>query len=88
MPPAIDAMTKIETVLFVCIHNSARSQMVEAFVNMRHGDRLRAFSAGLEAGALNPIVVEAMLEAGADISQNRSKSEHDPDIRSHEYDYG
>jgi arsenate reductase len=64
-------MTSIETVLFVCIHNSARSQMAEAFVNVRYRDRLRAFSAGLEAGTLNPTVVEAMRDVGADISKNR-----------------
>jgi arsenate reductase len=74
-------------VLFVCIHNSARSQMAEAFVNARHGDRLRAYSAGIEAGTLNPVVVEAMREAGIDIAGNRSKSVDDADIRSRTYDY-
>lgn len=74
------------TVLFVCIHNSARSQMAEAFVNA--GDSgLRAYSAGLEAGVLNPVVVEAMREVGIDISGNRSKSVDDADIRSRDYDY-
>jgi arsenate reductase len=75
------------TVLFVCIHNSARSQMAEGFVNARYGDRLRAYSAGLEAGRLNPIVVAAMGEAGIDISDNRSKSVNDAEIRSRDYDY-
>jgi arsenate reductase len=75
------------TVLFVCIHNSARSQMAEAFVNARHGDRLRAYSAGLEAASLNPVVVEAMHEIGLDLSGNRAKSVNDSDIRSREYDY-
>jgi arsenate reductase len=50
----------LETVLFVCVHNSARSQMAEGFVNARYGERLRAHSAGLEAGALNAVVVDAM----------------------------
>jgi arsenate reductase len=77
----------LETVLFVCIHNSARSQIAEGFVNARHGDRLRAFSAGLEAGTLNPVVVEVMQDAGVDIAAKRSKSVNDPDIRSREYDY-
>jgi arsenate reductase len=76
-----------QTVLFVCIHNSARSQMAEAFVNARHGDRLRAYSAGLEAGALNRVVVHAMRELGMDISGNRSKSVNDDDIQSREYDF-
>ena len=60
-------------VLFVCIHNSARSQMAEAFLNGICGHEFEAYSAGLEAGKLNPVVVEAMAEAGYDISQNRTK---------------
>ena len=75
-----------QTVLFVCIHNSARSQMAEAFVNARYGDRFRAYSAGLEAGRLNPAVVEVMHELGIDIAGNRTKSVADPEIRSRSYD--
>jgi len=44
-------------VLFVCIHNSARSQMAEAFLNQRCSDELEAPSAGLEPTAINPLVV-------------------------------
>jgi len=66
-------MTK-ENILFVCIHNSARSQMAEAFVNQICGHQFEAHSAGLEPGKLNPIVVEAMREIGIDISGNRTKS--------------
>ncbi|HEX3466282.1 MAG TPA: arsenate reductase ArsC [Candidatus Elarobacter sp.] len=77
----------LPSVLFVCIHNSARSQMAEAFVNERYGNRLRAYSAGLEAGRLNPTVVEAMRELGIDISRNRTKSVDDPEIRARAYDY-
>ena len=65
-------MTK-EKVLFVCIHNSARSQMAEAFLNQLGGDRYIAESAGLEPGVLNPIVVESMKEVGIDLSGNRTK---------------
>jgi arsenate reductase (thioredoxin) len=61
-------------VLFVCIHNSARSQMAEAFLNRLCGDEFEAHSAGLEPGQLNPIVVEAMGEAGIDISRNQTKA--------------
>jgi len=61
-------------VLFVCIHNSARSQMAEAFANSQAGSKCEAFSAGLEAGTLNPDVVEVMKEEGIDISKKRSKS--------------
>ena len=64
---------KKENVLFVCIHNSARSQMSEAFLNQRCGDRFCAHSAGLEPGKLNPIVVEAMRLAGIDISGHQTK---------------
>ncbi|HEY3762111.1 MAG TPA: arsenate reductase ArsC [Verrucomicrobiae bacterium] len=63
-----------QKVLFVCIHNSARSQMAEAFLNQDCGDVFEAHSAGIEPGKLNPIVVEAMQEIGIDISGNRTKS--------------
>ena len=55
-------------VLFVCVHNSARSQMAEAFLKQMAGDRFEVESAGLEPGKLNPIVVEVMKEVGLDIS--------------------
>lgn len=60
-------------VLFVCVHNSARSQMAEAFLNQLAGDRFEAQSAGLEPGTLNPLVVEVMKEIGIDISANKAK---------------
>ncbi len=68
-------MEKIK-VLFVCSHNSARSQMAEAFLN-RIGGNFIAESAGIEAGILNPIAVEVMKEAGIDISGNKTKSVFD-----------
>jgi arsenate reductase len=64
-------------ILFVCIHNSARSQMAEAFVNQMCGDEFEAFSAGLEPGRLNPIVVEVMREVGIDLSGNQTKTVFD-----------
>lgn len=67
----------MESVLFVCIHNSARSQMAEAFVNSFCSDRLRAESAGFEPRTLNPLAVEAMREIGIDISSNATKSVFD-----------
>lgn len=60
-------------VLFVCVHNSARSQMAEAILNHIAGDRYVALSAGLEPGTLNPLVIEVMREIGIDISQNKTK---------------
>jgi arsenate reductase len=65
---------KKKKVLFVCIHNSARSQMAEAFLNQMCSREFTAYSAGLEPGKLNPIVVEAMREAGNDISGNKTKA--------------
>lgn len=64
-------------VLFVCIHNSARSQMAEAFLNQTCGDEFEAFSAGIEPGRLNPVVVEVMREIGIDISGNQTKAVFD-----------
>lgn len=60
-------------ILFVCIHNSARSQMAEAFLNQYGNGQFTAESAGLEKGKLNPYVVKVMQEAGIDISQNETK---------------
>jgi arsenate reductase len=64
-------------VLFICVHNSGRSQMSEAFLKRYAGDRFDAQSTGLEPGKLNPMVVEAMAEIGIDISQNKTKSVFD-----------
>ena len=69
-------MTK-KRVLFVCVHNSARSQMAEAFLNSLDGNQFDAMSAGLEPGQLNPLAVQAMAEAGFDISKNPTKSVFD-----------
>ena len=64
----------MKKVLFVCIHNSARSRMAEAFLNQSGEGRYVAESAGLEPGELNPVVVEAMLEVGSDLSGNTCDS--------------
>src|SRR5882672_1231684 len=61
-------------VLFVCIHNSDRSQMAEAFLKQKCGHEFEVHSAGLEPGKLNPIVVAAMQEIGIDISGNPTKA--------------
>lgn len=60
-------------VLFVCVHNGGRSQMAEALLRALGGERFEAHSAGLEPGALNPLVVEAMREIGIDLSKARAK---------------
>ncbi|MCX6284005.1 MAG: arsenate reductase ArsC [Bacteroidetes bacterium] len=69
-------MEKIK-VLFVCIHNSARSQMAEALLNHLAGDKFEATSAGLEKGTLNPLAVRVMSEVGIDISKNQTKDVFD-----------
>jgi arsenate reductase len=74
-------------ILFVCIHNSARSQMAEAFVNRYCSEYFEAESAGLEPGQLNQIVVEAMAEDGIDISRNATKSVQDILRAGKSYDY-
>ena len=67
----------MKKVLFVCVHNSARSQMAEAFLNRLGNGYFLAESAGLEPGVLNPIAVKVMMEIGYDISQNQVKSVFD-----------
>lgn len=64
-------------ILFVCIHNSARSQMAEAFLNHYDGKCLIAESAGLEAGKLNPYAVKVMQEVGIDISKKGTQEVFD-----------
>ncbi len=61
-------------VLFICIHNSARSQMAEAFLKKYGGEGFIVESAGLEAGKLNPLAVKVMAETGIDISGNKTAS--------------
>jgi len=74
-------------VLFVCIHNSARSQMAEAFLNEACTGRMRAQSAGLEPGTLNPLVVETMREVGIDIAGNRTTSVDEMLASGHGFDH-
>lgn len=59
-------------ILFVCIHNSARSQMAEAFLNHLGNGQFHAESAGIEAGTLNPDVVQVMQEIGIDMSHHKT----------------
>jgi arsenate reductase len=60
-------------VLFVCSHNSARSQMAEGWLRHLAGDRFDVHSAGVEPGELNPLAVRAMAEAGVDISRHAAE---------------
>jgi len=61
-------------VLFICEHNSARSQMAEAFLKEMGGEQIEAQSAGLEPGKISPLAIAAMNEAGLDISHKKSQS--------------
>lgn len=79
-------MTKTK-VLFVCIHNSARSQMAEAYLNTLAGEHFYAESAGLEPGILNPYVIQVMKEEGIDISGNKIDSAFDLYKEGRSYDY-
>ncbi len=62
------------TILFVCVHNSGRSQMAEAFLNKRATGKVRAISAGTEpAEEIEPLVAKVMREVGLDISHQKPK---------------
>ena len=61
-------------VLFLCTHNSCRSQMAEGLVNHFLGDRFAAFSAGTEATRVNPLAARVLMELGIDIGHHRSKT--------------
>ena len=60
-------------ILFICVHNSARSQMAEALLNSMCGEEWIAESAGLSPGTLNPLAVDSMREIGIDISQKQTR---------------
>jgi arsenate reductase len=65
---------RMKTVLFICVHNSGRSQMAEAFFNQLAKGKAHAISAGSKpADKVNPIVAKAMLEVGIDIGQSKPK---------------
>jgi arsenate reductase len=73
-------------VLFVCVENSNRSQMAEAFARMHGAGKVTVFSAGSRpSGKVNPKAIEAMRELGYDLSTHQSKSLQEiPDV---EYDF-
>jgi arsenate reductase (thioredoxin) len=67
-------MSDRQRALFLCTHNSARSQMAEAWLRHRYGDRVDAASAGTQATAVRPLAIRVMAEVGVDISGQESKS--------------
>ncbi len=64
----------MKEILFICTHNSARSQMAEGLVNALYSDKFRAFSAGTVKTRVNPLAIKALADIGIDISHHRSKS--------------
>ena len=77
----------MKKILFVCIHNSARSQMAEAFVNKSSNGKYFAESAGIESGNLNLIVVDVMKEEGIDISTNKTKTVEEMLAQKKQFDF-
>jgi arsenate reductase len=61
-------------ILFVCVHNSARSQIAEELLRLKLGDSVHVESAGLEAGDINPVVIDVLKIRGVDISEKQTKS--------------
>ncbi|MEO8625664.1 MAG: arsenate reductase ArsC [Candidatus Limnocylindrales bacterium] len=78
-------MATRQSVLFLCVHNSARSQMAEGLLRARAGDRFEAFSAGNEATEVRPLAIRAMAELGIDIRAHTSKTTGDLGGRRFDY---
>lgn len=72
-------------VLFLCTHNSARSQMAEGFLRAMAGDRFEAGSAGTEKTSVNPLAIRAMAERGIDLVGHTSKVYADVALPSWDY---
>jgi arsenate reductase len=72
-------------VLFICTHNSARSQMAEGLLRNLYGDRYEAYSAGIEPTKIHPFAIEVMDEIGIDISNHHAKNVSE--FKSAEFDY-
>ena len=72
-------------VLFLCTHNSARSQMAEGFLRAMAGDRFEAGSAGTEKTSVNPLAIRVMAERDIDLSGHTSKAYADVALRSWDY---
>jgi arsenate reductase len=79
-------MVKVR-VLFVCIHNSARSQMAEELLRKLGGGRFETESAGIEPGTLNPVVMAVLKEIGIDIAGKKPQAVADLLKQGKPYDY-
>lgn len=78
-------MNQKQRVIFICTHNSARSQMAEGLLRHLAGERYEVFSAGTQATRVNPLAIKAMAEKGIDISQHTS--DHIDNYMRLEFDY-
>lgn len=74
-------------VLAICVHNGARSQMVEEYLRVFGGDLFEVESAGLEPGEINPVVAELLKEEGIDISAKKTRSVFDLHKSGAKFDY-
>lgn len=83
--PTVGLFLQPARALFLCTHNSARSQMAEAILRARVNDQLEVFSAGIEPAGVHPLAIRAMAEMDLDISRHRSKSLEE--FRGHDFDY-
>lgn len=73
-PPLVALPQPFRSVLFLCVANSARSQMAEGLARRRFGDRVRVQSAGSHPSRVNPLAIAALREVGIDLSTHTSKS--------------
>ncbi len=78
-------MENKETVLFLCTHNSCRSQIAEGFLNSIYGTKYKAYSAGVKQTQVNSYAAEVMKEIGVDLSKHYSKTIDD--FRGENFDY-
>jgi len=72
-------------ILFLCTGNSCRSQMAEGWARHLRGDRIDAYSAGIEKHGLNPLAVRVMAESGVDISSQKSKTIDELPVQKFDY---
>lgn len=78
----------IRKILFLCVANSARSQMAEGLARRILGDRVDIISAGSQPSKVNPHAIEAMAEIGIDISRSRGKRRRQWQCRAGSRDHG
>jgi arsenate reductase len=79
-------MSKLATVLFVCVHNAGRSQMAAGFLQHLAGDKVKVLSAGTDPGTeINPMAMAVMLEEGIDLSSSTPEKLSDEKVIESDY---